>query len=72
MTANAIAGQFDAIVYNVGLSIAIACMSMVGQCYGAGMIDRVKKTIITSALYGTIASLSIGSLVVLFSENLFT
>jgi Na+-driven multidrug efflux pump len=52
------------------MSIAIACMSMVGQCYGAGMLDRVKKTIITSALYGTIASLSIGSLVVLFSENL--
>lgn len=43
MTANAIAGQFDAIVYNVGMSIAIACMSMVGQCYGAGLMDRVKK-----------------------------
>lgn len=70
MSAGAYAGQFDAIVYNVGMSIAIACMSMVGQCYGAGMIDRVKKTIITSALYGTIASLSIGSLVVIFSENL--
>lgn len=70
MTANAIAGQFDAIVYNVGMSIAIACMSMVGQCYGAGLMDRVKKTVITSAVYATIASLSLGTLVVIFSEKL--
>jgi Na+-driven multidrug efflux pump len=70
MTANAIAGQFDAIVYNVGMSIAIACMSMVGQCYGAGLFKRIKKTILISAAYATVASLSIGSLVVIFSENL--
>ena len=70
MTANAIAGQFDAIVYNVGMSIAIACMSMVGQCYGAGMIDRVKKTVKTSIIYVTVASLSLGTIVVLLSEPL--
>lgn len=70
MSAGAFAGQFDAIVYNVGMSIAIACMSMVGQCYGAGLFDRIKKTILISAAYATVASLSIGSLVVIFSENL--
>lgn len=70
MTANAIAGQFDAIVYNVGMSIAIACMSMVGQCYGAGLIDRVKKTVKTSIIYVTIASLSLGIIVVLLSDIL--
>jgi Na+-driven multidrug efflux pump len=70
MTANAIAGQFDAIVYNVGMSIAIACMSMVGQCYGAGLMDRVKKTVRVSAIYATVASLSLGSLVVIFSDFL--
>lgn len=70
MTANAIAGQFDAIVYNVGMSIAIACMSMVGQCYGAGLMDRVKKTVTASAIYATVASLSLGSLVVIFSDFL--
>ena len=70
MTANAIAGQFDAIVYNVGLSIAIACMSMVGQCYGAMLMDRVKKTVIVSIIYVTIASLSLGTIVVLFSNQL--
>ena len=70
MTANAIAGQFDAIVYNVGMSIAIACMSMVGQCYGAKLIDRVKKTVLTSAAYATVASLTLGTIVVLFSTQL--
>jgi putative MATE family efflux protein len=70
MTANAIAGQFDAIVYNVGMSIAIACMSMVGQCYGAGLMERVKKTVTTSAVYATVASLSLGTLVVVFSGPL--
>ena len=70
MTANAIAGQFDAIVYNVGMSIAIACMSMVGQCYGAGLIDRVKKVVMISAVYATVASLSIGTTVVAFSDFL--
>ncbi len=70
MTANAIAGQFDAIVYNVGMSIAIACMSMVGQCYGAGMISRAARTVKISAAYVVVASLSLGSLVVIFSEPL--
>ena len=45
-------------------------MSMVGQCYGAGLMDRVKKTVFVSAIYATVASLSIGSLVVAFSEGL--
>ena len=71
MSAGAYAGQFDAIVYNVGMSIAIGCMSMVGQCYGAGMFDRIKKTVAISAAYATIASLTLGSLVV-DMENQYT
>lgn len=70
MSAGAFAGQFDAIVYNVGMSIAIGCMSMVGQCYGAGLIPRIKKTILVSAAYATVASLSLGAIVVLFSNQL--
>ena len=70
MTANAIAGQFDSIVYNVGMSIAIACMSMVGQCYGARLIERAKKTVMTSALYATVSSLSLGTVAVIFARPL--
>lgn len=70
MSAGAYAGQFDAIVYNVGMSISVACMSMVGQCYGAGLMDRVKKTVFVSAIYAVVASLSIGTVVVVFSEEL--
>ena len=70
MSAGAFAGQFDAIVYNVGMSIAIGCMSMVGQCYGAGLIPRIKKTVLVSAVYATVASLSLGAIVVLFSNQL--
>lgn len=70
MTANAIAGQYDAVVYNVGMSIAIACMSMVGQSFGANQIDRVKKTVSTSIIYVTVASLSLGIICVLLSPYL--
>ena len=70
MTANAIAGQYDAIVYNVGMSIAIACMSMVGQNYGAGLMDRVKKTVSVSLIYVTVASLSLGAVFVILSSYL--
>ena len=68
MTAGAIAGQFDAIVYNVGMSIAISCMSVVGQCYGAGLLDRISKTVKISAIYATVASLSLGTIVVIFAR----
>ena len=70
MTANAIAGQYDAIVYNVGMSIAIACMSMVGQNYGAGQMERVKKTVSVSLVYVTVASLSLGTIFVILSSHL--
>ena len=70
MTAGAIAGQFDAIVYNVGMSIAISCMSVVGQCYGAGLFDRISKTVKISAIYATVASLSLGTIVVIFARPL--
>lgn len=70
MTANAISGQFDSIIYNVGLSIAIACMAMVGQCLGANDLKRVKRTIGVSVAYVTVASLSLGALFVLLSRPL--
>ncbi len=70
MTANAISGQFDSIIYNVGLSIAIACMAMVGQSLGANDLKRVKKTIGVSLCYVTAASLTLGVLFVILARPL--
>lgn len=70
MTANAVSGQFDGIIYNVGMSIAIACMAMVGQGIGAHNISRVKKTVLISIGYATVASLALGGLFVLLAEPL--
>ncbi|MBQ2667886.1 MAG: MATE family efflux transporter [Clostridia bacterium] len=70
MTANAIAGQFDGFVYTVGNAIALATMTMVGQNFGAGRFDRIRKTVKTSALYATAVSLSLGFVFVLLAETL--
>lgn len=68
MTANAISNQFDGIIYQLGLSIAIACMAMVGQSLGALNFDRVIKTVKISLAYVTLASLSFGTIVVLLAK----
>jgi Na+-driven multidrug efflux pump len=70
MTANAISGQFDGIIYQVGCSIAIACMVMVGQCYGAGDFARIRKTMRCGVGYVTVVSLLLGTVFVLLAEPL--
>ena len=67
MTANAISGQFDGIIYTVGSAIAVAASIMVAQSYGAHNFDRIRKTINISILYGTVVSLALGALFVLFA-----
>jgi Na+-driven multidrug efflux pump len=68
MTANAISGQFDGVIYTVGAAIAVATMNMVGQSLGAQNPKRIKKSLVVGALYGTVASISLGVLFVCFSE----
>lgn len=68
MTANAISGQFDGVIYTVGAAIAVATMNMVGQSLGAQNPKRIKKSLAVGALYGTVASISLGVLFVCFSE----
>ena len=68
MTANAISTQFDSIIYNVGLSIAIACMAMVGQCLGAKDLPRVRRTVGVSLAFVTVSSLGLGAIFILLSE----
>lgn len=70
MTANSIAGQFDGFIYTVGNAIALATMTMVGQNFGAGRLDRIRKTVKTSALYATAVSLSLGIVFVFLAEPL--
>lgn len=68
MTANAISNQYDAIIYNVGCSVAIACTSMVGQNLGAGLISRIKKAVTVAIVYVTLLSLTLGTVFVIFAE----
>lgn len=68
MTANAISGQFDGIIYSVGMSVATACMAMVGQSLGARDIPRIKKTVLITLCYSTAVSLALGAIFVLLSE----
>lgn len=70
MAANAVSGQLDSVVYFVGYSFVIACMSFVSQNYGAGKIDRIKKVIKTTMLVACVASFVVGSTVALLSKYL--
>ena len=68
MAANALASQFDSVIYQIGYSIALAVVAVVGQNLGAAKPDRIRKTMRASVLYATVASLSVGGLFVLFAE----
>lgn len=70
MTANAISGQFDGVIYTVGCAIAGATMTMVGQNLGAGRLDRIRKTMRISVAYVTAVSLLLGIAFVLLAEPL--
>ena len=70
MTANAISGQFDGIIYTVGAAIAVASSVMVAQNYGAHRLDRIRKTIRVGAAYATVVSLALGVVFVLLSDPL--
>ena len=68
MTANAISGQFDGIIYTIGAAIAVATSVIVAQNYGAHQMDRMKKAILTGVIYATAVSLFCGSVFVVFAK----
>jgi len=70
MTANAISGQFDGVIYTVGCAIAMGTAAMVGQNFGARRLDRIQKTMKVSALFVTSVSLALGISFVMLSEPL--
>ena len=68
MTANAISGQFDGIIYTVGAAIASGASVMVAQNFGARRPDRIRKTMRVAVLYVTAVSILLGSSFVVFAE----
>jgi len=72
MAANAYSSQFDGFIYTVGTAIATAAMVMVGQNFGAGHLDRIKKTIGISVIYVTAVSLFMGVSFVLFADPMLS
>ena len=68
MTANAISGQFDGIIYTVGAAIAIASSVMVAQNYGARRPERIRATIRIGIFYATAISIVLGTVFVIFAE----
>lgn len=70
MTASSVSNQFDAIVYNVGYGVALACMPFVSQNDGAGRLNRVKRTIVTSISIACVFSIISGVTVILLAEPL--
>ena len=70
MTANAISGQFDGIIYTVGSAIAVATSVMVAQNYGAQRLERIKSAIRVGVFYATGISIILGVAFVFVAEPL--
>lgn len=72
---NSAAGNVDNLVYAVMNAFYIACSSFVGQNYGAGKVDRVRKSYLLTLGYAALAAAIFGGLFLLFGRqflSLFT
>ena len=72
---NSAAGNVDNLVYSVMNAFYIACSSFVGQNYGAGRLDRVKKGTWVTLAMGLVYTLATGALLLLGQDaimHLFT
>ena len=70
VSGNTASAQFDGMVYTTGNAIALACMAFVSQNYGAGKVDRIKKSFWLSVLLVSIVQFSIGFIFILFADIL--
>ena len=69
------AANVDNLVYAVMNAFYIACSSFVGQNYGAGKVDRVRKSYLLTLGYAALAAAVFGGLFLLFGRqflSLFT
>jgi putative MATE family efflux protein len=70
VSASTAASQFDGLIYTTGNAIGLSCMAFVGQNYGAGKIDRIRKVFWNSVFLCIAIMFSMGVLIVLFSDIL--
>ena len=63
---NSAAGNVDNLVYAVMNAFYIACSSFVGQNFGAGKVDRVRKSYLLTLGYAALAAAVFGGLFLLF------
>lgn len=63
-------GKIDGFYWNYDSAFAITVLTMVGQNYGAGNSDRVKKTIKDAIFMGAIATIFISSITYFFAPQL--
>ena len=66
---NSAATNADALVYDVMQAFYVACGSYIGQNYGAGNMERVKKTYFISTFYAFAFGLGMGLTLVLFGRS---
>lgn len=75
VSGNAAAANADALVYDVMAAFYTACSSFMGQNFGAGKKDRVKKSYFISLFYSFAIGAVMGLLLVIFGQgflSLFT
>ena len=72
---NSAAANADAMIYDAMAAIYMACASFMSQNYGAGKMDRVKKSYLISLAYSFGLGLLLGSMLLVFGRqflSLFT
>lgn len=65
-------GKLDAVYWMVGGSMGIAVTTFVGQNYGAGLIDRVKKSVRVGLAMNIFCAIFFSFLLVVFREPLLS
>lgn len=70
IAAYGITGKLETILFYPAMALNMAITAIIGQCVGAGRLDRAKEYLKTSLIYGTGLLVALSLLVVVFSGNL--
>lgn len=66
---NSAAANADNLIYDAMAAIYMACASFMSQNYGAGKVDRVKKSFLISMAYSFAIGLALGGSLLLFGRE---